>query len=124
MPKAELGIRKWALTDAGKAFFAETGGMSDALSIHEYHRRQVIEPAKGYVLLAEENQAFVSEEGNILTFQGHPEMGGEIMAGMLAKVPEYMGVSQDERIEVAEKCRGKHDGVAIWRCVLQWISEV
>jgi len=118
---AEIGVTRIALTKAGSKMFpfAECG----CIQIHEFHRREIKVPAKGFMPLAEGNQAFLSELNTILTFQGHPEMNTTLAKSCLASVPTYMGVEEGQKELLIQNMESGHDGVHIWERILTWVSE-
>ena len=115
---AEIGVTRLRLTGEGRKILGK-----ENVNIHEYHRREIKTKAKGFVSLAEENQMFTNEAKTIWTFQGHPEMNGQLAKDMLADTPAYMGVEQVEREEIGKRMEREHDGVAIWRRILAWVGE-
>jgi GMP synthase-like glutamine amidotransferase len=118
---AEVGVTPIILTDKGKKMLPFAGG--DKLMIHEYHRREIKVPAKGFVALAEGNQMFMNERKTVWTFQGHPEMNAELAKSLLADTPAYMGVGGEEREELGRRMERWHDGVNIWKNILEWVGE-
>ena len=118
---AEIGVTGITLTDAGKKMLRFVEERS--LQIHEYHRREITTSAKGFVPLAEGNQMFVNEANTIWTFQGHPEMNEGLAKAMLADTPAYMGVESREMEMIEGRMEGGHDGVKIWKRILEWAVE-
>ena len=118
---AEIGVTSIVLTNEGKTILPFIGG--DNLLIHEYHRREIKVPAKGFVALAEGNQMFMNERKTIWTFQGHPEMNAGLAKSLLADTPAYMGVCGEEREEIGRSMERGHDGVNIWKNILEWVEE-
>ena len=118
---AEIGVTPILLTREGKEMlpFAEGGN----LMIHEYHKREIKVPAKGFVALAEGNQMFMNERKTIWTFQGHPEMNEGLAKSLLADTPAYMGVNGEEKEDFSRKMEKRHDGVEIWKRILQWVGQ-
>ena len=121
MDVAEIGVSQVDLTEAGlKMFpFAEDGH----LNVYEFHRREIKTPAEGFVRLAKENQSFLSETNNILTFQGHPELNVDLAKQLLGGAPKYLGVDEEQKERLTRKMELQHDGAEIWRRILQWIRE-
>lgn len=121
MPGPELGVTQIDLTSEGKKMFPFT---KDAhLRIHEFHRRQIEVPAKGFRALAKGNQSFLNETNTILTFQGHPEMTGSVGKIALGNSPHYMGIDEMEKDVIAERMELSHDGLDVWKRILEWITE-
>lgn len=119
---AEVGVTSIQLTEEGGKMlpFATEDGKVD---IHEFHRREVKIKAKGFVALAEGNQMFMNQRRTIWTFQGHPEMNEGLAKEMLADTPAYMGVDTQERAEIGIRMEKRHDGVEIWKSILEWVRE-
>lgn len=119
---AEIGVTTLQLTEEGKKILGsvEKDGKVD---IHEYHRREVKVKPQGFMELAEGNQMFMNERKTIWTFQGHPEMNEGLAKAMLADTPAYMGVDKTEREEIARRMERGHDGVEIWKRILEWVGE-
>lgn len=93
-------------------------------NIHEFHELEVKIPGKGFIALAEDNQSLVNATNTILTFQGHPEMSAELSKLLLGDMPQYMGVNAAEREALEIKINSPHDGIVIWKRIIQWASEV
>jgi len=121
MDSAEIGVTRIQLTsDGSKMFpFANNQGMQ----IHEFHRREIKVPARGFMPLAEGNQAFLNGSYTILTFQGHPEMNAALAKSLLTSAPAYMGVDEKQKEMLAKNMESAHDGVHIWERILAWVSE-
>lgn len=123
LPILEIGVKSIPLTDAGKKMFPfAIGGV---LEMHEYHRREIQTPAKGFIPLAgtKGNQSFVNEANTILTFQGHPEMTEGVAKLMLEDTPSYMGLIEGRMAEIAKTMELPHDGGKIWKRILEWVHE-
>jgi GMP synthase-like glutamine amidotransferase len=121
MEGAEIGITQVNLTAVGKKMFPFSKDRH--LKIHEFHRREIKVPAKGFVSLAEGNQVFLNEGNTILTFQGHPELNEGLAKIYLGNTPPYMGVGDAEKEGLARNMEESHDGVQIWARILQWVTE-
>lgn len=121
LPKLEIGVTDIELTNEGRKMFpfAEDG----TLRMHEYHRREIKTPAKGFVQLGKGNQSFVNERNTILTFQGHPEMTESVAKFMLDDTPGYMGLDGSEIGEIERRMELQHDGGKIWKRILEWVHE-
>jgi glucosinolate gamma-glutamyl hydrolase len=66
----------------------------------------------------------LSENGRILTFQGHPEMSVELARALMESESLYTrGLSEMEKRKLVDGAEGVHDGVAVWRRVLEWVGE-
>lgn len=108
---AELGVTEFRLTEEGKDMFPSIG--TRKLSIHEFHRREIQQPAKDFVELVEANQSFVNAANTILTFQGHPELNAETARAMLNAAPKYMGVEGERKQALVDNLGSAHDGVRL-----------
>jgi GMP synthase-like glutamine amidotransferase len=95
MEDVEIGVMLMNLTAAGSKMFpfADCG----KVFIHEFHRREITVPAKGFTKLAFGNKAFLSHRNTILTFQGHPELDADSAKKLLAQNPAYMKGVEGER---------------------------
>jgi len=120
--KAEIGVHAIPLTPAGSAFFISLPS-PDHFNIHEYHRREVKTPGKGFIALAEGNQAFINADNTIITLQGHPELDEALAKAMLVNAPSYMAVEGAEKEAIAKKMESPHNGLDIWRRVIEWVKE-
>lgn len=121
MAGPEVGVTQITLTDEGRKMFpfAKDGH----LRIHEFHRRVITVPAKGFRALAVGNQSFLNEANTIMTFQGHPEMTGTVAKVALGNTPSYMGVDDAEKGGITERMDLPHDGINIWKRILEWVRE-
>ena len=121
MDGPEVGVTRVDLTNDGRKIFpfAKDGH----LNIHEFHRRDIKSPVKGFVSLAEANQSFVNEANTILTFQGHPELNTGLAKQLLGDTPKYFALDKEQKENLASKMELQHDGVEIWRRILQWTRE-
>ncbi|KAG0371153.1 hypothetical protein BGX24_001824 [Mortierella sp. AD032] len=97
----ELG---WTLTDfteEGKKFWRE-----ESMRIQELHQDVVHDVPSGFTLLASTahttNQSMISEDGRIVTLQGHPEFTGPIMREFI-KVRTANGTFNKELSEASMK---------------------
>ncbi|CAO3567794.1 unnamed protein product [Mortierella alpina] len=74
----ELGWTSMQLTDAGSKFWQDS-----IMRIQELHQDVVHDVPQGFTLLASTahtmNQSMISDDGKIVTLQGHPEFTGPIM---------------------------------------------
>lgn len=113
-----------ALTSTGSSFFSSFLPSTEKYNIHEFHEREVKTPGKGFIALAEDNQSLVNAANTILTFQGHPEMYAELSKLLLQGMPQYMGVDAGEKETLEVKITNPHDGIAIWKRIVQWAGEV
>ncbi|KAG4440183.1 hypothetical protein IFR05_004328 [Cadophora sp. M221] len=114
---AEIGVTRIPLTNEGRKMFPFASDGS--VQLHEFHAREIKMPAKGFVALAGGNQAFLSEENTIITFQGHPELNEDLARSLLAHAPAYMGVDGERKETLVKKVGMEHDGVKIWARILE-----
>lgn len=121
MDGPEIGVTNVNLNTKGKEMFpfVEQGNMR----IHEFHKRIVRTPAKGFVTLAGDHQIFLNEENTVLSFQGHPELDAEVAKVMLDVAPAYLEVDAGKKEELLEKIAARHDGDDIWRRIMAWVNE-
>ena len=112
------------LTSAGSAFYSSYLPSAEGYRIHEFHEREVKTPGKGFIALAEDNQCLVNAANTILTLQGHPEMSAELSRLLLRDVPKYAGVDAAEKEALQIRIDSPHDGIAIWKRIVQWAREV
>ncbi|KAE9373262.1 class I glutamine amidotransferase-like protein [Stipitochalara longipes BDJ] len=104
-------------------FFPFTTAPS-TLKLHELHRKEISTPAPRFVALAENNQICLSANGRILTFQGHPEMSFELTKRLMQSESLYTkGLSVEELAILKEGASGVHDGLGVWRRILEWVRE-
>jgi glucosinolate gamma-glutamyl hydrolase len=122
----QLGITPLPLTTLGVEFFpfSSTATSTPSLKLHELHRKEVSKLAAGFLELAENNQICLSENRRILTFQGHPEMSAELARALMESESLYTkGLSKVEKRMLVEGVSAEHDGIAVWRQVLEWVGE-
>ncbi|KAK9489146.1 copper/iron-regulated glutamine amidotransferase [Lipomyces doorenjongii] len=70
------------LTEAGKKFFpfaASTG----YYRLPEFHVREVVKHAPGFIHMAERHECFLNEDNTILSFQAHPELQNSLIKNLL-----------------------------------------
>ncbi|KAK0747343.1 class I glutamine amidotransferase-like protein [Apiosordaria backusii] len=151
----ELGVTEAALTPLGQKFFssqhhhhrkghgsAHGGGAKRVLSLQQHHRRALGTAPKGFYELLAGNQAFVSHNNAILTFQGHPEKDARCAKLRVADAVRWYSLSkgggsegevgsseseEEERVTVLGRVQRdmerQHDGVEVWGRVLDWVKE-
>ena len=118
---AEIGVTEIELMDEGRKMLEIQD--EGKLQMHEFHRREIKAPAKGFVELAEGRQMFMNERKTIWTFQGHPELNEGLAKCMLRESSAYMGVDGKEMEKLSKRMERKHDGVRIWKRILEWVAE-
>ncbi|KAK4180200.1 class I glutamine amidotransferase-like protein [Triangularia setosa] len=159
----ELGVTEAALTPLGQKFFessqhhhhhhrasqhfkghggAHGGDVKKVLSLQQHHRRALGAAPKGFHELLVGNQAFVSHNNAILTFQGHPEkdarcaklrVGDAVRWYSLGKSSGSEGEvgssesEEEERVTILGRIQKdmerQHDGVEVWGRILDWVKE-
>lgn len=91
----------------------------------QLHVRQVVSPAAKFTALAENNEAFISEDNMVLSFQAHPEIMGEFATFVMRNGNSYAGNGMTES-QVEEKIRklgDEQDGLVVLQRVLTWARE-
>jgi len=121
MENAKIEVEPMELTEEGKEMFkfSEDG----FLVMGVFHRRMVTRRGKGFWPLTEKDWVCINKRGTILTLQGHPEWRVKLGKQMVRSVPAYMGVKEEDKEGLEEAVKGGHDGVKIWRRVLEWVEE-
>jgi GMP synthase-like glutamine amidotransferase len=119
----KIGVMPICLTSIGTSFFESYLPSDTQYRIHEFHELEVKTPGKGFFALAENNQCLVNATNTILTFQGHPEMSASLSALLLSQTPKYMGIDAAEKQALDVKIKSEHDGLAIWKRIIQWAKE-
>ncbi|CAH0053968.1 unnamed protein product [Clonostachys solani] len=110
--KSNIGVETITLNAEGQNFF---DGRS-SLKMHKYHKRVVSEAALGFKLLGSNNEILLSESGNIMTFQGHPELTSEISRNLLdSDDGSYVDNSTISSITTP------HDGLYIWGRLMKFV---
>lgn len=91
----------------------------------QFHVREVSKPAPGFIALAENNEAFLSETNTILSFQAHPEIDGIFAKKILDNDdPTYVeSVSPEEVQQIKDHCADKQDGLVMLERVVKWMGE-
>ncbi|KAK3903180.1 class I glutamine amidotransferase-like protein [Staphylotrichum tortipilum] len=125
MDTPELGVTETKLTPAGRRFFVRESG-NGSLLLQQHHRRAVGTPPRGFSELLVGNQAFLSHNNAILTFQGHPEKDTHCAKLRLRDATRWFGIDADDKASLAHFERAmerKDDSVEIWTRVLEWARE-
>lgn len=94
---------------------------SNDQALHKYHKRRVAEPAPGFQALASNNEIFISESGNILTFQSHPEMTLEIVQELMSADDGTYRSNQTGSGSI-KAVDSVHDGALVWKYIMQWVD--
>ncbi|KAK0661684.1 class I glutamine amidotransferase-like protein [Cercophora samala] len=152
----ELGVTEAALTPLGQKFFGPRDhrhhqqhrashhgkGGKKVLSLQQHHRRALGTAPKGFHELLVGNQAFVSQNNAILTFQGHPEKDARCAKLRVGDAVRWYGLrkgsgsegeagssesEEEERVtmlgRIQRDMERQHDGVEVWGRVLDWVRE-
>ena len=125
LTRPQLGVTETKLTPAGRRFFAKQGG-DGVLFLQQHHRREVRTAPKGFHELLAGHQSFLSHNGSILTFQGHPEKDAQCAKLRVHDAIRWFGVDPDDNAALAEYERAMerpHDGAEIWARILDWTRE-
>jgi len=121
-----MGVTEAKLTIAG-ARFMEGGPRKDGVvRLQQHHRRRVGKAPRGFTELLAGNQAFLSHNNAILTFQGHPEKDARAARCRIRDAARWYGTDMSDQRAVSELlCRMEvqHDGKEIFERVLQWAVE-
>lgn len=120
-----MGVTEAKLTAAGRRFFGRQHG-NGVLLLQQHHRREVGIAPRGFSPLLAGNQSFLSHNGTILTFQGHPEKDAQCAKLRIHDAPRWFGVGPDDQAALAEFKRSmerEHDGGEVWTRVLEWARE-
>ncbi|KAK4188610.1 class I glutamine amidotransferase-like protein [Podospora australis] len=133
MDVPELGVTEAKLTPLGKRFFAsypveEKQGL---VRLQQHHRRAVggNTPPNGFSELLAGNQAFLSHNGSVITFQGHPEKDAHCAKLRVRDALRWYGFDPAEKGAEAEEVlrqverdmERQHDGAEIWAGVFDWV---
>ncbi|KAF2739332.1 class I glutamine amidotransferase-like protein [Polyplosphaeria fusca] len=124
MEKLEVGVTPITLTSTGSSFYSSYLPSTERYNIHQFHEMEVKTPGQGFITLAEANQSLVNAANTILTIQGHPEMYAELSKLLLRDTQKYMGVDAAEKEALEINIDSPHDGIAIWKRIVQWAGEV
>ncbi|KAL2258008.1 hypothetical protein VTK26DRAFT_8842 [Humicola hyalothermophila] len=126
MEVPELGVTETTLTPAGRRFFGKHKGDPGVLFLQQHHRREVCKAPKGFAELMAGHQSFLSHNGFILTFQGHPEKDAQCAKLRVHDAIRWFGLDPNDRAALAsyEKAMERpHDGAEVWRRVLDWARD-
>lgn len=91
----------------------------------QFHVREVEAPPPGFVQLAENNEALISESNMIISFQAHPEIDGVFSRKIFDDDdPTYIErLTQDEIADLKAHCADPQNGLDILTRVLEWVHE-
>ena len=118
------------MTPLGRRFFA-TGSSQNldgpqSLRLQQHHRRAVGARPSGFYELLAGNQAFLSHNNYILTFQGHPEKDAQAAKLRVMDAARWYGTNMADQGTVQDLVRQmelEHDGAEIWKRILRWTNE-
>ncbi|KAH2558781.1 hypothetical protein KXV70_003869 [Aspergillus fumigatus] len=112
------------ITLTEKEFFTFAAG-AGFYRAPEFHVREVVKPAPGFIHLASNNECFVNESNTILSIQAHPEISNKLAKKLLLEDDkEYNGNSTAEQLEMeVRKLEHPTDGVKLLERVMQWLHE-
>ncbi|KAI2619309.1 class I glutamine amidotransferase-like protein [Hypoxylon sp. NC1633] len=121
MREPELAVTKVPLTEQGEKFF----GRKSSVNLHEFHQRAIDDRQPGFRPLAADNQILMSDNGCVITFQGHPEMTPELMRWLLLAESSVASgytkeVPESERDVLLERAGLEHDGLGVWKSIVDW----
>jgi GMP synthase-like glutamine amidotransferase len=92
--------------------------------LHKFHKRKVASRARGFIPLAPDNEIVISQSGEILSLQGHPELSGEISQDLVDADDGFYLQARVENPDVVLKDKfAPHDGAYVWGKVLEWAGE-
>ena len=125
------------LTPAGRRFFGRDidgdgdgngDGQADTgtIRLQQHHRRAVGTRPRGFHELLAGNQALLSHNGAILTFQGHPEKDARAARLRVGDAARWFGTDMADHAAVAglvTSIEMPHDGTEVWARILRWARE-
>lgn len=148
MDVPEFGVTSHDLTPEGISFFGvgsnsnnagasqkkssqapsqqRTALSSGTIRIQQHHRREVCQPAVGFLPLVHDNQCYINTSNTILTFQGHPEKNSETALLRLHDAARWFSVDTSDlsiQTKLRERIELEHDGKFIWNRILEWAHE-
>ncbi|PTD06233.1 Nonribosomal peptide synthetase 1 [Fusarium culmorum] len=110
-----VGIADIPLTPEGTKFFE-----SPSLTIHKNHEILVTDIGPYLLPLALNNEVLMSKDGQVLTFQGHPEMDSVLSRLFVTSDnPVLVGAGSDSGLKPIDS---PHDGEIIFERIVRWAS--
>ncbi|CEI70762.1 hypothetical protein FVEN_g756 [Fusarium venenatum] len=110
-----VGVEDIALTTEGAQIFNAT-----SLTIHKNHEIVVTDIGPHLLPLALNNEVLMSKNGQVLTFQGHPEMNSSLSRLFVASDnPAVVGAGLESNLRPIDS---PHDGETIFERIVQWVS--
>ncbi|KAL4789160.1 class I glutamine amidotransferase-like protein [Aspergillus venezuelensis] len=116
-----IGVQEINLTPEGEKFLGGETPLS-SLKLHKFHRRYVTEPGLPFTSLAVNNEILLSNAGQILTMQSHPELSEKLSRGILEGADRGY-TSSPTTIDAELKLFGVdsgHDGAKVWDVIMEW----
>ncbi|KAK5055411.1 hypothetical protein LTR84_013161 [Exophiala bonariae] len=113
-----IDVEELPLTASGREFFQG----SQNLRLHKFHKRVVSTLPEGFKLLADNEEIVISENGQVLSFQGHPEMAASI-AQQLVDTGDSSYLSDPSPTGIAKlhnALEEPHDGVKAFGRAMSW----
>ncbi|KAJ4129080.1 Nonribosomal peptide synthetase chry1 [Fusarium equiseti] len=109
------GVEQIAIWPQGTALFK-----AESLNIHKNHEIVVTDIGPNLLPLAPNHEILVSTSGQVLTFQGHPEMDSSLSKMFLApESPARLGKELHHGLSPIDS---PHDGELVFERVMQWAS--
>ncbi|KAK1982957.1 class I glutamine amidotransferase-like protein [Colletotrichum cereale] len=116
----KVGVQHLKLNDNGKKML----GM-DTLKITKFHKRFVQQVPDGFKPLAADNEIVFSDSGLVLSFQGHPEIYGELSRQLFEmNVPYYKATlpsEEDLQCYYSEMASSEEDAKLVFRKITDWV---
>ncbi|GKU06154.1 gmp synthase [Fusarium langsethiae] len=110
-----VGVEDITLTPEGTTFFDAT-----SLTIHKNHEIVVTDVGPHLSPLAFNNEVLMSKDGQVLTFQGHPEMDSTLSRLFVASDnPAAVGAGLNSNLR---PINSPHDGEMIFERIIEWAS--
>ncbi|KZL68770.1 GMP synthase [Colletotrichum tofieldiae] len=114
-----VGVQHLTLNDDGREMFGK-----DTLKITKFHKRVVQQVPDGFKPLAPDNEILASDSGLVLSFQGHPEIYGELSRQLFEmNVPYYratLPTEEDLQRYYSEMSSSEEDSKLIFSKITDW----
>ncbi|GAB1197526.1 hypothetical protein APSETT444_006822 [Aspergillus pseudonomiae] len=111
-----MGVETIRLTPDGARFFN-----AKSLDIHKHHKLAVVDIGPRLSCLAPNNEILLSDDNQVLTLQGHPELDATL--SQLLIDPDSPPASVRPGVETDMKpIDAPHDGDVIFATVMKWAS--
>lgn len=91
--------------------------------VHKHHKRIITNIGPALYPLALNNEILISRDNRILTFQGHPELN-EVISRSIVDTDDPSFAVHPELKRVLKPISAPHDGHAIFRRIVEWVSEL